>query len=344
MDALRSGFSIGLVCAGLALATSGGKVELPKGRAADAAEKIGPDVRPASLPALAADAWKAPETWARFAALLSAEAPATAPDPQKRAELAVLAMAQSRWDDAWARFAECASSPPALAALLPRFLPGAPASDAALPDGVVLRPALPPHATSPESIPRGAIERRAMRVEGVRVGAATLALRVSVEGEGVEIDVEHQGGGDAKLQIAIPADPQYAFADEYVDWFRQEQRGVPHEVVVHAGDEPHTLYARFEPRRPEWPSLVPEKLPAQLDRGTLWLDPGADTSDRLLLEAVAQALANGPLKIPTRIRGPRAPRDEELGVRIDLSDAAARSRKLAWIAGAVEERALARAR
>ncbi len=342
MSALQSA----LFCALVAVAPQAGNIDLPKGAVADAVAGIKPDVQPATLPAPPADAWNAPATWKRFAELLSAEASAAAADPLKRAELAELALAQSRWDDAWSRFAEGAPSPAALAALLPRFLPGAaPAPpNAALPDGAILRPALPPHATGAGEIPRGAVERRAMRIDGVRVGTATIALRVSVEGEGVEIDVEHRGGGDVELKIAIPVDPQFAFADEYVDWFRQEERGVPHAVAVHAGDEPHTLYARFEPRQPEWPSRMPDKLPAQLDRGTLWLDAGADASARPLLEAVAQALANGPLKIPTRIRGPGAANDGELGVRIDLSDAAARPRKLAWIAGAVEQRALARAR
>src|SRR5258706_584115 len=137
-----------------------------------------------------------------------------------------------------------------------------PARNAAPRAGAIRRPAFPPHATGAGEIPRGAVERRAMRIDGVRVGTATIALRVSVEGEGVEIDVEHRGGGDVELKIAIPVDPQFAFADEYVDWFRQEERGVPHVVAVHAGDEPHTLYARFEPRRPEWPSRMPDKLPA----------------------------------------------------------------------------------
>jgi hypothetical protein len=40
------------------------------------------------------------------------------------------------------------------------------------------------------------------------------------------------------------------------------------------GDEAHTLYARFEPRRPEWPTREPDLVPAQLENGTVRLLAG----------------------------------------------------------------------
>ncbi len=320
----------------------------PAGEGAKSASKIAADTKPAVLPKLAEDPWQSPATWRRFEELLSAESSAKASDPARRAELALLALAQHRWDDAWLRFGECAASPSIVAALLPRFLPGtSAAANEALPDGAVLAPTLPP--LPPPSgegpgAPRGFVQRRAMRIEGLVVGAAHLALRVSVEGEGVEIDIEHQSGGAVKLQVAIPEDPQFAFADEYVDWFRQEKPGVPHEVSIQPGDEAHTLYARFEPRKAEWPTLLPDRLPAQIEQGTLWIEPGSDERARPLLEAVAECLSSGPLHVVARLGGPRTASADHLGVRVDLSDAKARSRKLAWIAGAVERCALGRAR
>jgi len=330
------------------LALSASQVELPPGPAADALARISADTVALELPKVPAGAWESPATWKRFSELLTAESAGAARDPARRAELALLALAQKRWEDAWARFSDCAASPPALAALLPHFLPGA-ASGGALEDGAVLRPALPPlraPAADDPPIPRGAVQRREMKITGLVVGAATISVRVSVEGEGIEIDVEHLSGGEAKLAIVIPADPLYGFADEYMDWYRQEERGIPHGIDVRAGDEAHTLYARFEPRKPEWPSLLPEKLPAQIESGTLWLDPGADERAHPLLEAVAASLASGPLRIEARVvdrarlLDPKGTRAEGMGVRVDLSDAGSRPRKLAWIAGAIEQRAL----
>jgi hypothetical protein len=338
-----------LVCALPPGTVEAPKVQLPLGPAAETASRITADTRPIPLPKLPEDPWQSPATWRRFAELLSAEAAGATPDPARRAELALLALAQRRWDDAWAHFSECASSPPTLAALLPRFLPGLSISSpvtgsASLPDGAVLTPALPPSVNRAAEVSSGIVQNRAMRIEGFVVGSATLALRVSVEGQGVEIDVEHLSGGAAKLSIAIPEDPQYAFADEYVDWIRQKERGVPHELSIHPGDEAHTLYARFEPRKLEWPTLLPDKLPAQIEQGTLWLEAGRDERARPLLEAVAESLSSGPLHVPARLREARAPRAEDFGIRIDLSDESVRPRKLAWIAGAVEHRALARPR
>jgi hypothetical protein len=326
-------------------AGNGVKRELPAGPASETASKIAADTKPAVLPKLAEDPWQSPATWRRFGELLSAEAAGKAPDPARRAELALLALAQHRWDDAWLHFGECASSPAVVAALLPRFLPGtSAAADEALPDGAVLTPALPPLAAEGPGAPRGFVQRRAMRIEGLVVGAAHLALRVSVEGEGVEIDIEHQSGGAVKLAVAIPEDPQFAFADEYVDWFRQEKPGVPHEVSIQPGDEAHTLYARFEPRKAEWPTLLPDRTPAQIEQGNLWLEPGPDERVRPLLQAVADCLSSGPLHVAARLAGPADANPGRLGVRVDLSDAGERPRKLAWIAGAVERCALGRAR
>jgi hypothetical protein len=330
----------------LALAAGeGAKWELPAGPASDTASKIAADTKPAVLPKLADDPWQSPATWRRFAELLSAESAGKAPDPARRAELALLALAQHRWDDAWLRFSECASSPSTVAALLPRFLPGTVAAlNEALPDGAVLAPALPPLAAEGPGAPRGFVQRRAMRIEGLVLGTAHLALRVSVEGEGVEIDIEHKSGGAVKLKVAIPEDPQFAFADEYVDWFRQEKPGVPHEVSIQPGDEAHTLYARFEPRKAEWPTLLPDRMPAQIEQGILWLEPGSDERVRPLLEAVAECLTSGPLHVVARLGGPRDASADHVGVRVDLSDGTERSRKLTWIAGAVERCALGRAR
>ena len=80
----------------------------------------------------------------------------------------------------------------------------------------------------------------------------------------------------------------------------------------------------------------------QIEKGTVWLDPGPGGEDRALLESVAECLSAGPLHLAARIGAPRGEKEEGIGIRIDLSDRAERPRKLAWIAGALEARALAR--
>jgi hypothetical protein len=322
-------------------------IELPSGPVADATARIPPGTAYAALPVIAEDAWMSPAAWKRCGELLVGEASAPKPDSARRAELALLALAQHRYADAWTRYAECADSAPTLAALLPHFLPGLPvsrAANAALADGAVLAPALPPFLADAPLPPRGFVQRRAMRIARVAVGGAVLALRVSVENEGVQIDLDHVEGPPVKVAIRFPEDPEFGFSDEYVDWFRQDQRGVPHEVALKAGDDTHTLYARFEPRRPDWPTKEPDLVPAQLENGTVLLLSGPSPEERALADAVAAFLRDGPLAIQARRADSRAAAPEPFGVAIDLTSARDRARKLAWLAGAVERRALDRGR
>jgi hypothetical protein len=315
-------------------------VELPPGPAAEATARLVPQAAPAALPNVADDAFATAAGWKRFGELLSAESTGGAPDPARRAELALFALAQHRYGDAWAHYAQCASSPATLAALLDRFLPGVRSSGKA----TVLEPALPPLRTDVALPPRGYVQQRAMRIGAFSVGGATVAMRVSVEPEGVEIDVEHASGPAVTLSIAIPEDPEFGYSDEYVDWFRQDERGVPHEVALKPGDEPHVLYARFEPRRPDWPTKEPDLVPAQLENGSILLLSGPSTEERALADAVGAFLSEGPLKIRARRADSRAAAPEPFGVAIDLTNAKERARKLAWLAGAVERRVLDRDR
>lgn len=320
------------------------RIELPAGPAADVVARLEsgqPDVLPIPPP----DPWARPETWKRWAELLTLECKASRPDPLRRAELALLALAQGRYEDAWERFEQCGSSPAVARALLPHFLPGARSTPLA--DGVALAPALPPpssaEARAAGSV-RAGVDRRSMKIDGLVVGAATIALKVSVEIEGVQIDVQHLSGGPVQLAIAIPKDPRFGFSDEYVDWYRAEVKGVAHALSIQPGDEEHTLYARFEPRAPEWPTLLPEDVPAQVATGGLRIVARAGNGELDLLRAVAESLAAGPLHLPAVLHEAGSPSGDFLGVTIDLTEAALRPRKLAWIAGAVERRCFARPR
>src|SRR5690349_15261061 len=133
-------------------------VELPPGPAERAFAGVGPETAPARLapaPTGALDAadWRAADAWTAWADAVRAEtsgASGASPDAQRRGKLARIALAHTRWDDAWDHFAACSGDPAVCAALLPGFLPGVQAGAGAggvalpLPDGVVLHPAPPP--------------------------------------------------------------------------------------------------------------------------------------------------------------------------------------------------------
>jgi hypothetical protein len=328
----RAVVSCGLVLALLAPSSVAGSIVLPDGPIARAVSALGPDVTPAELP-------KLPTTgsWSRWAALLDAESRASAPDPARRAELALLALDQERWDDAWRHLEAASQSPTWLAALLPRFLPGA--SSGRLPDGVTLRPSLPP---STPGAPRGRVDRRVMKIDELAVGEAIVDVSVAVEVEGVQIDITHRSGGAARLSVRIPEPAEFAIAQEYVDWYRQDQTRIAHALEVRPGDPTHTIYGRFEPHGVRFTAELPETLNAQLSSGTLWILAGGEPSERALAGEIAESLAKGPLRIAARVLAPgeSPPPAEWTGVRVDLSEARERSRKLAWLASSVEAFAL----
>ncbi len=332
-------------------------IELPGGAIARALEALAPDAQPIDLPAALgapgrvpgppADAWNQPGTWTRWAALLDAESRASTPDPVRRGELALLALEQARWDDAWRELEVCAASPGWLAALLPRFLPGAPAGSPAapggrtgrLPDGVTLAPSLPP---STRGAPVGRVDRRAMRIDDLAIGDAVVELTVAVEAEGVQVDVTHRSGGPARFSLRIPEPDDFAIAQEYVDWYRKDELRVAHSIEVKPGDPTHTFYGRFEPHSVRFSARLPTQLNAQLQTGTLWIITGEEPGERALAREIAESLEKGPLKIAARALGAsEAPADAEwTGVRLDLRDANERQRKLAWLASSVEHFAL----
>ncbi|MCY2960880.1 MAG: hypothetical protein NTY35_12010 [Planctomycetota bacterium] len=316
------------------------RFEFAPGPLADLVARLGPEQVPAALDRadLAAD-WSAPATFERWRAALSeARDGDTRP---ARARLALLALRQDRAAEAWKHLELAGADATLLAALLPRFLPGI-ADDAPvgagglagpLPDGAVLRPCTPPR-TRP--VERGRIERRAMRVRGLRVGEAVLGLRVAVEPEGVQIDIEHISGGAARVAVRLPTEPGFALANEYVDWFQAEQRGVAHVVEIRPGDEEHTLYGRFEPSESAPEFVLPPAAPAALGLGGLAIRPEPGPEGRSRAEALARALSGAPLNLDARVLDDRAQAPGWQSITLDLSDPRTSSAKVAALCGAVE--------
>ncbi len=344
-------------------------MELPPGPAARAFAGVGPDTRAAVLPSapsvgLDAPVWRTKEPWQAWAEALRAEAAAATPDAQRRAKLARIALAQGRWDDAWEHFASTGSDPAVCAALLPQFLPGvlsgipstAQASGAptifavgpggiiaALPDGVLLRPALPPPSVPAAEvlIGRGWIERREMRLEGLHIGAATLAMKVRLESDGIQIDFDHRGGGAAHVRVVLPEQADFALRVAYVDWVRQDEFAGVLEVNVSPGDETHTLFGRFRPRPIAWPTNLPEGAPRFLTQNGLEFSFPQTAPDAEMFEAASTGFASL-LGLAVSTKG--AVTGDFAGIKIDLGDPTIARRKFTGMISLSERFALRRPR
>lgn len=231
-------------------------VELPEGPAravVEAARATGADPAPLearSWPAsLDAAGWSEPGPWLAWAELVRSERDAPEPDPERRAGLALLAARQGRHADAWSHFEACAGEPSVALALLPHLFPGIPGEldpTGPLPDGVVLRPLLPP---APHSLRTGELVPARMEARELVVGDAVVTLSLELARDGVQIDVEHVSGGPATLTLFLPEPADYRIRVDYLDWERREEPGVPHEIELRPGLEPSSSWGRFAPRR-----------------------------------------------------------------------------------------------
>jgi len=339
----------------------GAWLELPDGPAAKVWAAVGPETRPAALPPelaglLADEGWARAATWAGWAELLAAEAAAERPDPERRAELALLARRHGRAPDAWRHFLALGGTARAAewaAAVMPHLIPGVPTgtrigpggAPVALAEGVVLRPLLPPPSGD---LPPGAIEWRTAKVTGLRVGAALVDIVLSIENTGVQIDVRHGGGERTTLALLLPEPRDYEIGIEYLDWMRQDELRQPHVVEVIEGEEEHTLYGRLRQRRTELPTGRAARLPAQIELGGLWFVVDADDPERERLLGVAAAFA-GLLGVDVGLRA-TDPSDESgaaagfpgTTIRLPAAGDAGRERTLRYLVSAVETYVLAR--
>ena len=296
-------------------AATGPAVLLPPGAARDAVAAIRADIAPAELagpewPAWDDPAWDGHAPWARWSELVLEEAGASRPDAGRRAALALAAALQERPLDAWEHFAGTAAQPAVAAALLPRLFPGAPADapkgrggrPGALPDGVLLRPILPPlDLESPYGRPR----IREMHFEGLAIGKAVCDVKLAVEADGVELTFTHRSGGAARVRVVLPVPIEEEVRALYVAWEQVHDPPPVIELELAPGteDEPGeaSVWGRFYPRTLAWPAPSELALPRQLARGgfALEVDPGDPLAPRLARAAEALALVLG---VPGRVQ------------------------------------------
>jgi len=292
-----------------------GLVSLPPGRVAEMLERHGdpsPEAGALSLgePWPAWDdrspaGWGGEPAWRRWVELVRAEADARTSAPPRRAQLALVARLQGRDGDAWAHLLACESDPGLVALLLPLFSPGVPRAllgqRGALPDGVLLTPALPP-AEDPRAGLRWLAGRRIERRE-FEVGAARCALIVSVEPDGIEVSVRHLSGGAARVRVLAPLprgiQPGLAFAD----WEKLPPDAGPVEFRLDAESNEHSLWLTFHPPEARWPSPPLESLHAlSPGREILLESPRGDEPElRRFAEALSELLG-----VEARVSAPQA--------------------------------------
>jgi hypothetical protein len=205
----------------------------------------------ASWPADLDDAaWSSAAPWLVWAELLTADSGAAdVRGARGRASLALLAASQGRSADAWRHLAACADEPRVARAVLPHLFPGVPAGSdphEPLPDGVLLRPVLPP---PPRELLPGEIVPAEMTARGLRVGDATLDVHLELARDGVQVDVENVSGGPAELALLLPEPEHYRIRVDYLDWEQRETPGLPHRIALDADrEEAVSSWGRFAPR------------------------------------------------------------------------------------------------
>ena len=345
---------------GLALLPSGtgqtdsepqGGFSWPAGEVGDALRTIGPEVEPKPAPTVlwpAEDdhlAWKDGTPWRRWAELVAGRAEGALPAAEL-AELALLTLAQGRDETAWRQLGELARrSPEAAAGVLPQFFPGAPAGSAAraggrpgpLPDGVVLRPALPPPLGAPD--PDYLLEARSMSITSLAIGEALCDFTVDLRIDGVDLRFATLSGS-AKASGAIPVPPGFAAHAEYADWDRQPQTGAAHPVVLDgAAEDPWRLWGRFQRADSDAPTVAPPGLTGQLEHAglELILDSSDPAYPRLSGLAQAIEIACG---VRCRVLDANTPHDRRAGpspVRLGLLPNPGRSTKLASLLDLLEQ-------
>ena len=328
-----------VLLASIALAQDSPARVLPEGTAAErTAAALHGGVAAKSIAAPAAGS---AEAWQGWAADLEAARASKEPDPGREARLALFALAQQRWTEAWQHFERSGGDPGVAAALLPRFLPGCgadapPGPDGfpgALPDGVRLAPALPP---GKGDAPPGRIERREMKLARLAIGKAVVSLRIAVEYDGVLVEVAHVSGEACTLALALPCEPGYSFASEYVDWYVQESHGAPLALVVQPGEEAHSLYGRLELRPLRGPERVPQQLPALLAREGLLLELFPADPEEAFVRRIAESLRAPPLALDARVWIRGGKERPPGGLRIDLTQPGERAQQLSSLCGAIE--------
>lgn len=238
--------------------------------------------------------------------------------------------------------------------MLPLFVPGVASAelDAAESEGelrvlefatlTVRLPPLPgPAAERP--LGTGRLQRREMKVLGLRIGAAQVDMKVSIEPEGVQVDFENVRGSPARCRVVLPEPLDFELASSYLDWERLEQARAPIEVALTPDAPPVSLYGRLAPRFVRWPSARPTSLEERTRRHGFVLVCAPNAGSRARVCGFAAALGELTAHSATcEVLAPGALAANPLATRIDFSPAPDAERKFRALVSSAETWALAR--
>ncbi|QDU68068.1 hypothetical protein [Engelhardtia mirabilis] len=293
-------------------------------------------------------AWTDGGPWSDWAEAVAAERDGDQPDVARRERLCLTALRQGRHGDAWRHAAVVARQDPDRGrALLARLQPGAPAGTAVLGDGrleplpmgVLLEPSLAP----PTDPGPNRLDIREVVVHGLRIGEGVVGLKVGVRGDGVELQIEHEGGAPVELSVRVPCPIGFRTRVEYANWEKLPTIGESIPVRVEAGGEAFRVWARNELDPTPWPAATPATFDSRLTHSGLLLVVAPGDPAAAELGGLATAFSRLLGVACSTVTDPRAPAAGVTApLRVDLTDPASRGPRLAALTGAVEHFALER--
>jgi hypothetical protein len=245
---------------------------------------VGPQTRPAGLPLEAALLDAQPfgpdvlRAWS--SALLAVRDPLAPLDGrlQARLTLCLIAKAQGRDQDAWRHFERLGDGPSEVACALPHLWPGIPfgtpiglGGRLELPADTLLQPAFP--TLPPEEGPAGSGPQKMTWMQGLQVAGQALELRLTLQPEGLELDLWNRGDTTLAIRAILPSPRNFECSYTYSDWEKTIDPHLGIAVQLPAQrEEAWTLFTRLKPAFEAWPSSPKP--------GTAWFE---DRSLRLIL-------------------------------------------------------------
>jgi len=228
----------------------------------------------------------------------------------------------------------------------PWLLPGSPLEILAgpgglaqpIPNGLRLRPALPP--APADQIP-GRVASRTAELKGLTIGEAVCDLVLEVEATGVTLDVYHRSGGTGVLIVDLPMPPGAQVFVDYVDWDRQDVKGLPLELTIEPREDEYTIFRRYKLARREVPAFPePGTLPAGIARFglTLQLAEGADEDASRALATACARLLERPVRVA--LAGDREEGQPVRGTVVEMPAGEPGVQQRAWLASALEHHLL----
>jgi hypothetical protein len=267
------------------------------------------------------------------------DAAAVDEEAARRQRLALCALHQGRAADAWMHLADLAATRPDDAArLVPHFVLGVPLDcdvAAGLPEGVVLRPSIPPPDAS------GRTPYSAFTIENVAIGASRVTAQLEVRGDGVDLRYRLDEGPHVSFAAVVPLPPGLSMAVEYYDWERADTVGEPLPVVLTEVGTWYRLWGRVRTARAAWPTELPSAIPRHLELFGLCIVVPEDDPESAYLAGFASAAAELlPVRVEVVRPGDRAGLAREHA--LDLAPSQRRADLLRDMTGLVVRHALAR--